>query len=291
MADISAAQIKELREKTGAGFMDCKKALTEAEGDLLKAEEVLAKAGQKKVAKSASRTAAEGVIVTRADASKAVMLEVNCETDFVAKDASFNLFVESLLSAALSSDSDEMAAILALAGKEGSLEDDRKSLIAKIGENINPRRISRVKVQAGEHIGTYIHGTKIGAMVVIKGGDADLAKDLAMHVAAINPMYIDQKEVPAEILEKEKAIFIEIAKESGKPANIIEKMVDGRLNKYLSEICLVGQPFIKDPDKTINELLKAGNAEVVSFTRFLVGEGIEKAASNFAEEVMSQVKS
>jgi len=282
--------VKELRERTGAGMMECKKALVETSGDLDAAAESLRKSGQAKADKKAGRVAADGKVVIARDGDKVIILEVNSETDFVAKDENFVAFTDAVAAAALSSGTTDVEALAAQPLGDGrSVEEARTELVSKVGENISVRRISIVG-HAGP-IGFYTHGARIGAIVALEGGDDDLARDIAMHVAAINPACIDESGVPAETLERERRIFSEQAAESGKPAEIIEKMVTGRIAKFLKEITLVGQPFVKDSDQTVGELLEGADASVSSFVRFEVGEGIEKKEDNFAEEVMAQVKS
>jgi len=289
---ISAALVKELRERTSAGMMECKKALVETNGDIEAAVEYLRKAGMAKADKKADRTAAEGLIVieTTSDAKKAAMVEVNCETDFVAKDDNFQNFSKEVASIVLNNTPADLEALLATTMKNGeSVQDTIKGLIAKIGENMSVRRFVVVESSAGA-VGSYSHGNRIGVLVDINGGDAELAKDIAMHIAASKPVCVSADQVPAELIDKEKEIFSAQAAESGKPADIIEKMVSGRINKFLKEITLLGQPFVKDPDSTIEKLLKGKGASVSSFNRFEVGEGIEKKQENFADEVMAQVK-
>ncbi len=290
---ITAALVKELRERTGAGMMECKKALVETDGDIDAAIEHLRKSGQAKADKKAGRTAAEGrvVVAASADGKTAAIVEVNCETDFVAGDDNFTGFAEAVAQRVLGSRPADVAALAELAladGEATTVEEARKSLIAKIGENIGVRRFSIV--EGAERLGVYLHGTRIGVVVSMDGGDDELAKDVAMHVAASRPLCVNESEVPAETLAKEKEIFTAQAAESGKPPEIVEKMVLGRINKYLKEVTLLGQPFIKDPDTTVEKLLAKAGASVKGFVRFEVGEGIEKKADNFVDEVMSQVR-
>jgi len=286
---ITASMVKELRERTGAGMMECKKALVAADGDLDAAAEGLRKSGQAKADKKAGRVAADGRVVVKVKDGKAVITEINSETDFVAKDENFVGFAEAVADAVLESGTTDVTELASVALDGGStVEAARTELITKVGENISVRRAEIL--QADGPIGHYTHGARIGAVVVLKGGDEDLARDIAMHVAAINPVCVDEKGVPAETLERERRIFTEQAEESGKPAEIVEKMVTGRVAKYLKEITLVGQPFVKDPDVSVGKLLSGAGAEVISFVRFEVGEGIEKKADNFVEEVMAQVK-
>ncbi|MGK7294538.1 MAG: translation elongation factor Ts [Candidatus Wenzhouxiangella sp. M2_3B_020] len=287
---ITASQVKELRERSGAGMMECKKALVETDGDMEAAIEHLRKSGLAKADKKSGRVAAEGAIIQAGDDNGAVLVEINCETDFVAKDENFRRFADRVAELALSEDSDDVAA-LAEAEYEGgeSVDAKRQQLVAQLGENIQLRRMRRM---GGEEdvIGAYIHGGRIGAMVGLVGGDAELARDIAMHVAALNPQYIDSDAVPADVLEKEKDILRAQAEESGKPPEIVEKMIAGRLNKRLAEITLVGQPFVKDSDQTVGKLLESKGAKVVSMVRLEVGEGIEKEEADFAAEVMQQAR-
>lgn len=286
---ISASMVKELRERTGAGMMECKKALVEADGDLDSAAENLRKSGQAKADKKAGRVAADGRIVVKADGNRAVVLEVNSETDFVAKDENFVDFTDSVAEVALKSGETDVGALARQSLADGrSVEAARTDLITKVGENISVRRIAEIETSGT--IGYYTHGAKIGAVVALDGGDAKLARDIAMHVAATNPTCIDKSGVPKETLESERRILTEQAEGSGKPMEIIEKMVNGRLAKFLKEITLVGQPFVKDPDVSVGKLLTGAKASVTAFVRFEVGEGIEKKEDNFVEEVMAQVK-
>ena len=286
---ISASMVKELRERTGAGMMECKKALVETGGDMDAAAELLRKSGQAKADKKSGRVAADGRIVIKSNGSKAVVVEVNSETDFVAKDENFVSFAESVADAALASGTTDVAAFADEALADGrSVEAARTDLIAKIGENVSVRRIATVESDGS--IGHYTHGAKIGAVVALEGGDDELARDIAMHVAAINPTCIDESGVPAETLERERRIFAEQAAESGKPPEIVEKMVNGRVAKFLKEITLVGQPFVKDDKVSVGKLLDSAGAKVTSFVRFEVGEGIEKKEENFADEVMKQIE-
>lgn len=287
---ISAAQVKELRERTGAGMMECKKALVETGGDLEAAVELMRKSGLAQADKKAGRVAAEGMIAIASDDSgRAAVVEINCETDFVAGGDEFGGFASEVAAAALALGGDDVDALLAapLAGGQ-TIEETRRGLIAKIGENINVRRVRSVPV--ADHTGSYIHGRKIGVVVSLTGGSAELAKDIAMHVAASNPQYLDESGVPADVLAKEKEILSEQARNEGKPEQIVEKMVSGRIRKFLAGITLVGQPFVKDPDVTVGKLLQSNGASVSSFARLEVGEGIEKKQENFVEEVMAQVR-
>lgn len=286
---ISASMVKELRERTGAGMMECKKALVESAGDMDAAAESLRKSGQAKADKKAGRVAADGRVVIKAGSGKAVVVEINSETDFVAKDENFVVFSEAVADTALASGEIDADRLLQATLADGrTVETARTDLISKVGENITVRRAAII--ESNGPIGHYTHGAKIGAAVALDGGDADLARDIAMHVAASNPTCIDESGVPAETLESERRILTEQAAESGKPAEIVEKMVSGRIAKFLKEITLVGQPFVKDPDVSVGKLLEKAGASVTSFVRFEVGEGIEKKEDNFVEEVMAQVK-
>ena len=288
---ITAAMVKELRERTGAGMMECKKALVEVNGNMDAAIEHLRKTGLAQADKKAARVAAEGQIILASseDGKQAVLLEVNCETDFVAEDDNFRSFAAHVAEIALTLDPPDVETLLSSNYDEsGSVEDVRQTLVSKIGENVQVRRF--IRTESEYELGAYVHGGRIGVTVSTKGGDGVLARDLAMHIAAINPAYIAVDDVPAEILSKEKEILVAQAQDSGKPPEIIEKMVAGRLRKFLSEITLLGQPFVKDPDMTIEKLLTQNNASVSCFARLVVGEGIERRDDNFAEEVRQQVQ-
>jgi elongation factor Ts len=291
---ISAQQVKELRERTGLGMMECKAALTETNGDMEAASDLLRKRAGAKVEKKAGRIAAEGTIGIHvsADRKTAAMAEVNCETDFVAKGDEFEAFAAAVAARVSRSQPADVDALYRLPHQDGapaSVAQTREGLVMKLGENINVRRFERLTTDQG-HIGSYVHGRKIGVLVVLEGGDENLAKDIAMHVAASRPEYVSKDQVPAAAVAKEKEIFAEQAKASGKPADIIEKMVMGRVNKYLGEITLLGQPFVKDPETTVEKLLKSKSASVKGFIRYEVGEGLEKRSDNFAAEVMATVK-
>ena len=290
---ISAAMVKELRERTGAGMMECKKALVAAEGDVDLAMENLRKSGAAKAAKKAGRVAAEGVVVTATAADGSVaMAEINSETDFVAKDENFLAFAGDVAETALNEAPADVTALAecAAAGGGGTVEQRRLELVQKVGENITVRRFERIAAAPGDTLGVYLHGGRIGVVVALAGGDADLARDIAMHVAAANPSAVSEADLAAEVLEKEREIQIAQAEQSGKPREIIEKMVTGRLKKFVAEVTLLGQPFVKDPDQTVGKLLDAAGAKVARFVRFEVGEGIEKEADNFADEVMAQAQ-
>jgi elongation factor Ts len=287
--NITAALVKKLRERTGAGMMECKKALVETSGDIDSAIETLRISGLAQADKKAGRVAAEGKIAlaVSADDKQAVMVEVNCETDFVAKDESFNAFADAVAESALKHSPSDVDALMQSTVNGASLEEARQALISKIGENIQVRRFVTTSTEGT--LGAYIHGGKIGVLVDITGGNEELARDLAMHVAALNPEFVSADDVPAGTVAHEKEILIAQAEGSGKPAEIIEKMVQGRLRKHLSGITLLGQPFVKDGDTTVENLLKQNAASVNGFDRLAVGEGIEKKQENFADEVMQQV--
>ena len=286
--NISADTVKQLRERTGAGMMECKKALVETQGDLDAAAELMRKSGLAKADKKAARVAAEGAIVVHRLGKSAAMVEVNCETDFVARSEEFQAFAGDVAKAALEHPAPSVDALVQLDVNGSTLEERRRALIAKIGENIAVRRF--VRVSAPGALGDYLHGARIGSLVALEGGNEALARDLAMHVAAINPAYIDASAVPGDVLDKEREILTEQTKGEKKPPEIIAKMVEGRLRKYLAEITLLGQPFVKDPEITVEKLLKKSAARVVEFVRYEVGSGIEKKQDDFVGEVMAQVK-
>ena len=286
---VTAQLVKELREITGVGMMDCKKALSETDGDLEKAVEYLRKAGQAKADKKASRVAAEGKILISADTenNQHAILEINCETDFVAKDEKFNKFSDSVLRALTRNSISSVEELSGIEENGSTIDDERKKLIAEIGENISIRRFSFLN--SDNTVGSYIHMGRIGVIVEVEGSqDEDLAKDLAMHIAANNPLYKDQIDVPADELEKEKEILKAQALAEGKPEDIIEKMIQGRLNKYLEQITLYGQSFVKDPDIKVSKLLENAGASIKGFIRYELGEGIEKKKDDFVEEVKKQ---
>lgn len=290
MAAVSAGLVKELREKTGAGMMDCKKALDETQGDLEKAVEYLRKKGLAAAAKKAGRVAAEGSVVSYLkDGKLGVILEVNSETDFVAKNDGFIAFANEIAELIAEKKPADVDALMALTAKSGdTVEAYLNAMIAKIGEKLSIRRFVLAE---GVNVGTYIHGAgKIGVVVNIEGGDADLAKDLCLHIAASNPKYLDETFVDPEFVNKEKEIAAAKLKEQGKPENMIPKILEGQIAKLLKEVCLVSQPFVKDPDTTIAKLLAGKGAKIVSYTRFELGEGIEKKQEDFVEEVMKQIK-
>ena len=287
---ITASLVKELRERTGAGMMECKKALVETDGDIEAAAELMRKTGAAKADKKAGRVAADGAIKIKVadDGKKAAMVEINSETDFVAKDDNFQKFADAVLEAVFDNEPADMDALLAAKLPSGeTVEEARKALIAKIGENIQIRRFDILKTD--DNLVHYQHGARIG-VVVDSTADAAIARDIAMHIAAVKPEFVAADEVPADVVEKEKGILIAQAESSGKPPEIIEKMIQGRLKKFLAEITLLGQPFVKDPDQTVEKLLKANDARVNRFLRYEVGEGIEKKQEDFAAEVMAQVK-
>ncbi|MBK6961681.1 MAG: elongation factor Ts [Gammaproteobacteria bacterium] len=285
MTTISAALVKDLRERTGLPMMECKKALQEAAGDIEAAIENLRKSSGMKAAKKASRTAADGVIAARmaADGSCGMLLEVNSETDFVARDANFLGFVGRVADRAFSERSEDIAAIMA-----GELEEARQALVQKIGENIGARR---ARVLEAAVVGDYVHSNnRIGVLVGLTGGSRELARDIAMHVAAVNPQVAKPEQMPAELIAKEREIYAAQARASGKPEEIIQKMIAGRVNKFLAESSLVEQPFVKDPELTVGKLLKSAGADIVGFVRFEVGEGIQVEVTDFAAEVAAQVQ-
>ena len=295
MATITAAMVKELRERTGSGMMECKKALTEVGGDLDAAVELMRKAGLAKADKKAGRTAAEGCICIKStsDGKRAAITEINSETDFVAKGDDFVGFANDVTQCALEANAGSLEELLAavMPSSGSSVEETRRAMIAKIGENINVRRCEGFATEVGL-IASYLHGSRIGVLVEIEGGNYELGKDIAMHIAASKPVCVDEAGVPEETLAKEREIAKAQAEAEGKPANIIEKMVSGRISKFLGEITLLGQKFVKDPEQklTVGKLLNDNSAKVVRFARFEVGEGIEKTESNFADEVMAQVR-
>ncbi len=287
MASVSAAMVKELRERTGLGLLECKKALSAAEGDIEKAIEDLRKSSGMKAAKKAGRTAADGVVASKVadDGSYGVILEVNSETDFVARDEGFLAFVAKVLDKAFADKQGDVNALM-----EGELESAREALVQKIGENIGVRRLAIVSADDGI-VGSYVHSNnRIAVLTALQGGNQDLAKDVAMHVAAVNPQVVKPEDMSQEAVDKEREIYTAQAQESGKPAEIIEKMITGRIKKFVSESSLVEQPFVKDPDTTVGKLVKSAGADVSSFIRFEVGEGIEKEEVDFAAEVAAQLQ-
>ena len=284
---VTAALVKELRERTGAGMLDCKKALVETDGDIEQAIENMRKSGQAKAAKKAGRIAADGVILTSVSGNRATMLEINSETDFVARDEGFLAFGKKVLEVAAKNNINDIDVLNAAELDGSTVQEVRDALVAKIGENISPRRVINVE---GDNLGAYVHGGRIGVIAILNGGEEELAKDIAMHVAAANPQFVNPSDVPAEVVEKEKEIQVEIAVKEGKPAEIAEKMVVGRMKKFTGEISLTGQAFIKDPKVSVAELLKSNGADVINFVRFEVGEGIEKKTEDFAAEVAAQME-
>ena len=287
---VTAAMVKELRERTGAGMMECKKALVETQGDMDAAVETLRKSGLAQADKKAGRVAAEGRIALAVsdDGRQAVMVEVNCETDFVAKDESFNAFADAVARNTLSENPPDIEALMATRVDGATVEEARQALVSKIGENIQVRRFVRTSTDG--LLGAYVHGGRIGVLVDLAGGSEELARDLAMHVAAMSPEFVSADDVPAPVIAREKDILVAQAEGTGKPPEIIEKMVEGRLRKHLAGITLLGQAFVKDGDITVAKLLDQSGATVRGFNRLAVGEGIEKKQENFADEVMQQVK-
>ena|SRR3990167_2731338 len=291
MSDITASMVKELRETTGAGMMECKKALVESNGDMQLAIDNMRKSGTAKAAKRAGRIAAEGAIVVAInnDKTSACMIEANCETDFVARDVNFKSFSDSLSQAGLAAKANEVETLMAQKTSSGAtFETAREALVAKIGENIQARRV--VTLTAAGCVGAYLHGERIGVLVALDKNNLELAKDIAMHVAATNPLSVDASGLSQDVLAKEREIVTAQAQTSGKPANIVEKMVEGRLQKFVQEVCLVHQPFVKNPDQKIEDLLKQAGAKVLSFVRFEVGEGISKPVTDLAAEVNATLK-
>lgn len=290
MAEITASMVKELRELTGLGMMECKKALTEADGDMKSAEDLLRIKSGAKASKAAGRIAAEGVVsgFISDDGKRGALVEINCETDFVAKNIDFVNFAKNLAQLMTAESIEDVVELTEMVlAEEGTVEAARKALVMKLGENISIRR--GIFFETHGQLAIYLHGTRIGVMLDYTGGDEVLGKDLAMHIAASKPVCVSSDEVPADLLERERQIFTAQAAESGKPADIVEKMVEGRVAKYLAEVTLLGQPFVKDPDQTVEKLLSAKSEKVNRFALFVVGEGIEKKSDDFAAEVMAQV--
>ena len=291
---ITAAMVKELRERTGAGMMDCKRALTEAEGDMEKAVGIMRLSGRAKADKKAGRITAEGVVAIKVDDAgiRAAMVEINCETDFVAKEDAFRGFVDAVCDRVLAADPadlDELAGMSLDGGGGPSVEEERRGLVAKTGENISLRRFAAIDAKGGR-LGAYLHGTRIGVVVDVEGADDVVARDVAMHVAASRPVAVSESDMPEEMLGREREILEAQVADSGKPAEIRKKMLAGRMAKFLKEVTLLGQPFVKDPDRSVKQYLDASGAAVLRFERFEVGEGIERKAENFAEEVMAQAR-
>lgn len=293
MATISAGLVMQLRERTGAGMMECKKFLIATDGDIEQAILEMRKAGQAKADKKSDRVAAEGVVVIArsADARTAVMLEINSETDFAARDESFVDFASKVAEIALQSNVSDVKSLLEQELRAGiTVEQGRQELVAKIGENIQIRRLIRLHSDTGV-VGTYLHGSRIGVMTALKHSDEELAKGIAMHIAASKPMVVSSEQVAAEAIQTEREVFTAQAKESGKPQEIIDRMIEGRINKFIDEVSLLGQVYVKDPNIKVAQLLTDKNNEVLDFIRYEVGEGIEKKEDNFVEEVMAQVRS
>jgi|TARA_B100001094_G_scaffold9734_1_gene8722 elongation factor Ts len=286
---ITASMVKELRDRTGAGMMECKKSLVEVNGDIDAAIELLRTSGQAKAEKKAGRVAADGRIEIKSNNSDAVILEINSETDFVAKDENFINFSNSIINVLIKNNAKDLNMLNESIISDGkTVEQARTNLIAKVGENISVRRFDRI--EGSENLGLYSHGSRIGCIVSLSGGDENLAKDIAMHIAATNPICLDKDDAPRDLVDREKRIFSEQAASSGKPPEIIEKMIQGKMSKFLKEISLLGQSFVKDPDISVENLLKNANASIIQFIRYEVGEGIEKKKENFADEVMKQIQ-
>jgi elongation factor Ts len=286
---VTASLVKELRERTGSGMMECKRALVECDGNIEAAVELMRKSGAAKADKKAGRVAADGAVMVCVEGNTAVILEINSETDFVAKDSNFQSFADGVVKVILSNKPESVEAIGGLSISDSqTVEEARQVLISKVGENIQIRRFEIIESKQG--VASYSHGSRIGVLVE-SDADAEMARDIAMHIAAVNPQYVDESAVPAEFVEKEKGILIAQAQDSGKPAEIIEKMIQGRLNKFLAEVTLLGQPFVKDQDQTVGKLLSNAGSSITRFVRYEVGEGIEKKVEDFAAEVASQLKS
>jgi elongation factor Ts len=285
---VTASLVKELRERTGSGMMECKRALVECDGDIEAAVELMRKSGAAKADKKAGRVAADGAVMVCVEGNTAVILEINSETDFVAKDNNFQAFADGVVKVILNNKPESVEAIGGLSIKDSqTVEEARQVLISKVGENIQIRRFEIIESAQG--VASYSHGSRIGVLVE-SDAEAEMARDIAMHIAAVNPQYVDESTVPAEFVEKEKGILIAQAQDSGKPAEIIEKMIQGRLNKFLAEVTLLGQPFVKDQDQTVGQLLSNAGSSITRFVRYEVGEGIEKKVEDFAAEVASQLK-
>jgi elongation factor Ts len=292
MANITAALVQELRARTGAGMMDCKKALMAADGNLDAAAEAMRKSGQIQAEKKSGRIAAEGLVLIKSNAARSIILEINCETDFVARDDNFKQFAAAVTQLALDKPIESVEKLLATSfPKTGEpVENTRQNLIAKLGENIQIRRLAFVEAQAGAVIGSYVHTGRLGAIVQLQGGNEALAKDLALHIIANNPLVVSAEDVSNDVIAKEREIFTAQAQASGKPAAVIDKMIAGRITKFLNEVTLLGQVFIKDETINVKTLLERSQAKVIGFVRFAVGEGIEKPTEDFATAVMAQVK-
>ena len=290
MANFTAKDVAALRASSGAGMMDCKKALVAADGNMQAAIDAMRKSGAAKAAKKAGRTAAEGIIAVASNANKIALVEVNSETDFCAKNAEFVTYAQKVADLALASNISDVEALKAAQLDGQTVADALTALVAKIGENLQLRRVALVEAKDGETLGLYVHSNKrIGVAAVIKGGDESVAKDVAMHICASKPDFVKPEDVSAEVVEHERQVQIEIAMKSGKPQAIAEKMVEGRMKKFTGEVSLTGQPFVKNPEISVGQMLKEHNADAVSFIRFEVGEGIEKAVVDFAAEVQAQV--
>jgi elongation factor Ts len=284
--EVKASQVKELRDMTGVAMMECKKALVECDGDIEKALDLLRSNSALKAEKKASRVAADGILRASQGDGFATLIEINSETDFAVKDTNFMAFTDEVHKYISAKKVDDISEF-----ENSEIEDKRKALIQTIGENIQLRRLETVNVSSGMSAGVYLHSdSKLGALVVVSGGDESLAKDIAMHVAAFNPLCLSQDDIDPQVLEREKAIYLVQAEESGKPQEIMEKMVEGKLNRFLSEVSLMSQGFVKDPDTSIEKLLEANNAKIESFSRLKVGEGIEVSTKSFADEVAEQLK-
>ncbi len=284
--EVKASQVKELRDMTGVAMMECKKALVECDGDIEKALDLLRSNSALKAEKKASRVAADGILRTSQGDGFATLIEINSETDFAIKDSNFIAFTDEVHNYISAKKVDDISEF-----ENSEIEEKRKALIQTIGENIQLRRLETLSVDSGMSAGVYLHSdSKLGALVVVSGGDESLAKDIAMHVAAFNPLCLSQDDIDPQVLEREKAIYLVQAEESGKPQEIMEKMIEGKLNRFLSEVSLMSQGFVKDPDTSIEKLLEANNAKIESFTRLKVGEGIEVSTKSFADEVAEQLK-
>ena len=284
--EVKASQVKELRDMTGVAMMECKKALVECDGDIEKALDLLRSNSALKAEKKASRVAADGILRTSQGDGFATLIEINSETDFAIKDSNFIAFTDEVHNYISAKKVDDISEF-----ENSEIEEKRKALIQTIGENIQLRRLKTVNVGSGMSAGVYLHSdSKLGALVVVSGGDESLAKDIAMHVAAFNPLCLSQDDIDPQVLEREKAIYLVQAEESGKPQEIMEKMIEGKLNRFLSEVSLMSQGFVKDPDTSIQKLLEANNAKIESFSRLKVGEGIEVSTKSFADEVAEQLK-
>ena len=291
---ITAAMVKALRERTGAGMMECKKALTESGGDMEAAVEELRKKGAAKADQKSGRIAAEGAIsgIVSADGKSGVLVEINCETDFVAKDENFKGFAREVAQTVMDQKPESVDALgkLRISGTQQSVDEARIELFGKVGENLSVRRFARIDAGPDSQISVYLHGSRIGVLVHTQGGRSDLGRDMAMHVAASRPLCVSRDDVPAEVLAKERDIYTAQAAESGKPQNIVDKIVEGRLLKYINEVTLLGQPYVKDPDQSVQDLLTSEHAQVIEFVRFEVGEGLERKEDDFVAEVMAQAK-